>query len=69
MEAPRRLIIECPNWATRHSLAMRILHAWAKEPPLPTRGVPVAVTLYLPLIELNNKKSMANYIEKVSAMQ
>lgn len=45
---------------------MRILYAWAKEPPWPQRGVPVTVTLYLPLIELNNKKSMANFIEKVS---
>lgn len=45
---------------------MRILHSWAKEPLWPTRGVPVAVTLYLPLIELNNKKTMANFVEKVS---
>lgn len=65
LEAPRRLIIECPHWVARHFLAMRILHAWAKEPPWPARGVPVAVALYLPLVEMNNKKSIANFVEKV----
>lgn len=69
MEAPRRLIIECPHWVARHFLAMRILHAWAKEPPWPARGVPVAVALYLPLVELNNKKSIANFVEKVSKLK
>lgn len=52
----------------RHFLAMRILHAWAKEPPWPARGVPVAVALYLPLVEMNNKKSIANFVEKVSRL-
>lgn len=66
MEAPRRLIIECPHWIARHLLAMRILHAWAKEPPWPTRGIPIAVTLYLPLAELNCKKTISNFVEKVS---
>lgn len=65
LEAPRRLIIECPHWAARHFLAMRILHSWAKEPPWPARGVPVAISLYLPLIELNSKKTISNFIEKV----
>lgn len=66
MEAARRVAIECPHWATRHSLAVRILHSWAKDSPWPTRGQPVAVTIFLPLIELNNKKTIAHFIEKVS---
>lgn len=65
MEAPRRLIIECPHWVARHLLAMRILYTWAKEPPWPAR-VPVAITLYLPLVEMNSKKGIAHFIEKVS---
>lgn len=63
------MIIECPHWVARHFLAMRILHAWAKEPPWPARGVPVAVALYLPLVELNNKKSIAHFVEKVSKLE
>lgn len=66
MEAPRRLIIECPHWVARHFLAMRILYAWAKEPPWPARGVPIAISLYLPLVEMNSKKGIAHYVEKVS---
>lgn len=63
LEAPRRVLIECPPWATRNTLALRILHAWAKEPPWPSRGTPVALTLFIPLAEL--KGSLANYISKV----
>lgn len=66
MEAPRRLVIECAHWVGRNYLALRILHAWAKEPPWPLRGTPVAVAILLPLAEMNNKKSIAHYVEKVS---
>lgn len=65
MEAPRRLLIECPHWAARSSIALRILHAWAKEPPWPTRGTPVALALFIPLAELNHKKTFAHFVEKV----
>lgn len=65
MEAPRRVLIECPYWTGRNFLALRILHAWAKEPPWPIRGTPVALTLFIPLNELNCKKSIASYVEKV----
>lgn len=65
LEAPRRLLIECPHWAARSSLALRILHAWAKEPPWPTRGTPVALALFIPLAELNHKKTFAHFVEKV----
>lgn len=67
LEAPRRLLIECAHWVGRNNLALRILHAWAKEPPWPTRGTPVALAIFLPLAEMNNKKSIANFVEKVSA--
>lgn len=66
LEAPRRILIECPHWASRSVLALRILHSWAKEPPWPSRGTPVAIALLLPLVELNVKKSISNYVEKVS---
>lgn len=65
MEAPRRLLIECPHWVGRHFLALRVLYSWAKEPLWPARGTPIAIALYFPLAELNNKKSLANYVEKV----
>lgn len=65
VEAPRRVLIECPHWVSRNSLALRILHAWAREPPWPTRGTPVAISLYIPLAELNTKKGIANFVEKV----
>lgn len=65
-EAPRRLLIECPTWTARHSLGLRILHAWAKEAPWPQRGTPVALALFIPLTEL--KKGFANYVEKVSSL-
>lgn len=65
LEAPRRLLIECPHWAARSSLALRILHVWAKEPPWPTRGTPVALALFIPLAELNHKKTFAHFVEKV----
>lgn len=61
------MIIECPHWIARHFLATRILYAWSREPPWPARGIPVAVTLYLPLAELNHKKSISNFVEKVSS--
>lgn len=64
MDAPRRVLIECPPWAARSSLAIRILHAWAREPPWPPRGQPVVLTLFIPLNEL--KGSLSNYIGKVN---
>lgn len=65
LEAPRRLLIECPHWVCRNIIALRILHAWSKEPPWPMRGTPVALTIFLPLAEMNNKKSIAHFVEKV----
>lgn len=63
LETPRRILIECPPWASKSSLALRILYAWAKEPPWPTRGPPVALALFIPLSEL--KGTLSNYIGKV----
>ncbi|XP_037946372.1 uncharacterized protein LOC119678555 isoform X2 [Teleopsis dalmanni] len=62
LEAPRRCLIECPTWASRSNLCLRILYAWAKEPPWPQKGTPVALTLFIPLNEL--KRSFAHYLEK-----
>lgn len=62
MEAPRRVLIECPSWTCGSNLSLRILHAWAKEPPWPLKGTPVAVALFIPLREL--KRNFAHYIEK-----
>ncbi|XP_055585166.1 uncharacterized protein LOC129738016 [Uranotaenia lowii] len=62
IEAPRRVLIECPPWVTRSSLALRILHAWSREPSWPPRGQPVVLSLFVPLSEL--KGSIANYIAK-----
>lgn len=63
LEAPHRILIECPPWASRGNLCLRILHAWAKEPPWPIKGTPVALALFIPLSEL--KRGFANYVEKV----
>lgn len=63
LDAPRRCLIECPIWSSRSNLCLRILHAWAKEPPWPAKGTPVALTLLIPLLEL--KRNFAQYIEKV----
>ncbi|KAL5282564.1 hypothetical protein ACFFRR_005584 [Megaselia abdita] len=62
LEAPQRVLIECPPWSSRGNFCLRILHAWAKEPPWPVKGTPVALTLFIPLSEL--KRGFANYIEK-----
>ncbi|XP_053672008.1 uncharacterized protein LOC128722185 [Anopheles nili] len=62
LEAPRRVLIECPPWATRSALALRILHGWSRESPWPPRGQPVALALFLPLAEL--KGTIASYIGK-----
>ncbi|KAI9578222.1 hypothetical protein GQX74_015108 [Glossina fuscipes] len=62
LEAPRRCLIECPNWASRSQLCLRILYAWSKEPPWPSKGTPVALTLLIPLLEL--KRGFAHYVEK-----
>ncbi|XP_021713152.1 uncharacterized protein LOC5568718 [Aedes aegypti] len=62
LEAPRRVLIECPPWVTRSALALRILHAWSREPPWPPRGQPVALALFIPLNEL--KGSLASYVAK-----
>uniref|UniRef100_A0AAG5CQG3 NACHT domain-containing protein n=1 Tax=Anopheles atroparvus TaxID=41427 RepID=A0AAG5CQG3_ANOAO len=62
LEAPRRVLIECPPWVTRSALALRILHGWSREPPWPPRGQPVALALFVPLVEL--KGTLANYIGK-----
>ncbi|EGK97130.1 AGAP013057-PA [Anopheles gambiae str. PEST] len=62
LEAPRRVLIECPPWVTRGALALRILHGWSREPPWPPRGQPVALALFLPLAELRG--TIANYIGK-----
>ncbi|XP_055851155.1 uncharacterized protein LOC129915572 [Episyrphus balteatus] len=62
LEAPRRVLIECPTWASRSSLCLRILHAWAKEPPWPAKGTPVALALFIPLSEA--KRSFSSYVEK-----
>ena len=59
LEAPRRVLIECPPWVTRGALALRILHGWSREPPWPPRGQPVALALFLPLAELRG--TIANY--------
>ncbi|XP_055525587.1 uncharacterized protein LOC129718641 [Wyeomyia smithii] len=62
LEAPRRVLIECPPWVTRSALALRILYAWSRDPPWPPRGQPVALSLFIPLNEL--KGSLAHYIGK-----
>ncbi|XP_055617308.1 uncharacterized protein LOC129762793 [Toxorhynchites rutilus septentrionalis] len=62
LEAPRRVLIECPPWITRSALALRILHAWSREPTWPPRGQPVALALFIPLNEL--KGSLAQYVGK-----
>ncbi|XP_058812360.1 uncharacterized protein LOC131676943 [Topomyia yanbarensis] len=62
LEAPRRVLIECPPWVTRSALALRILYAWSREPPWPPRGQPVALALFIPLNEL--KGSLAHYVGK-----
>ncbi|XP_062533624.1 uncharacterized protein LOC134202619 [Armigeres subalbatus] len=62
LEAPRRVLIECPPWVTRSALALRILYAWSREPPWPPRGQPVALALFIPLNEL--KGSLASYVAK-----
>ncbi|XP_052889099.1 uncharacterized protein LOC128297490 [Anopheles moucheti] len=62
LEAPRRVLVECPPWVTRGALALRILHGWSREPPWPPRGQPVALALFLPLAELRG--TIANYIGK-----
>lgn len=67
LEAPRRVLIECPSWASRSALVLRILYAWAKEPPWPPKGSPVALALFIPLSEI--KRSFANYVEKVSNIE
>lgn len=46
----------------RSSLALRILHSWAREPPWPQRGQPVALAFFVPLSEL--KGTLQNYISK-----
>ncbi|XP_065074702.1 uncharacterized protein LOC135698583, partial [Ochlerotatus camptorhynchus] len=62
LEAPRRVLIECPPWVTRSALALRILHGWSREPPWPPRGQPVALALFIPLNEI--KGSLASYVAK-----
>uniref|UniRef100_A0A182ND38 NACHT domain-containing protein n=1 Tax=Anopheles dirus TaxID=7168 RepID=A0A182ND38_9DIPT len=62
LEAPRRVLIECPPWVTRGALALRILHGWSREAPWPPRGQPVALALFLPLAELRG--TIANYVGK-----
>lgn len=62
LEAPRRILIECPAWLSKSSLALRILHSWAREPPWPQRGQPVALALFVPLSEI--KGTLHNYISR-----
>uniref|UniRef100_A0A1B0DKC6 NACHT domain-containing protein n=1 Tax=Phlebotomus papatasi TaxID=29031 RepID=A0A1B0DKC6_PHLPP len=62
LEAPRRVLVECPTWAIHSTLALRILHAWARDHPWPQRGTPVAVAIFIPLAEL--KGSLSNYVAK-----
>lgn len=62
LEAPRRVLIDCPPWVPRTSLAFRILYAWAKEQPWPTRGTPCALAIYIPLHEI--KGTISNYVSK-----
>ncbi|XP_053698530.1 uncharacterized protein LOC128745481 [Sabethes cyaneus] len=62
LEAPRRVLIECPPWVTRSALALRLLYAWSRDAPWPPRGQPVALALFIPLNEL--KGSLAHYIGK-----
>ncbi|EDS29102.1 conserved hypothetical protein [Culex quinquefasciatus] len=62
LEAPRRVLIECPPWVTRSTLALRILHGWSREPPWPPRGQPVALALFVPLNELRG--SISSYVAK-----
>ncbi|GAB0087497.1 NACHT domain-containing protein [Sergentomyia squamirostris] len=62
LEAPRRVLVECPTWAVHSTLALRILHAWARDHPWPQRGTPVAVTIFVPLAEL--KGSISSYVAK-----
>lgn len=62
LEAPRRILIECPSWLSKSSLALRILHSWARDPPWPQRGQPVALALFVPLSEI--KGSLQNFISK-----
>lgn len=63
LEAPRRCLIECPSWTSRKNLGLRILHAWSKGSLWPTKGVPVGLTLFIPLLEI--KRSIAHFLEKV----
>lgn len=62
LEAPRRVLIECPPWIARSSLALRILHSCARDPPWPQRGQPVALALFIPLNEI--KGTLHNFISK-----
>lgn len=62
LEAPRRVLIDCPPWVPRTALAFRILYAWAKEQPWPSRGTPVALAIYIPLHEI--KGTLSNYVSK-----
>ncbi|ETN61024.1 hypothetical protein AND_007331 [Anopheles darlingi] len=64
LEAPRRVLIECPPWVTRSALALRLLHGWSREPPWPPRGQPVALALFVPLAELSSKGTLAGFIGK-----
>lgn len=56
------MLIDSPPWVPRTALAFRILYAWAKEQPWPSRGTPVALAVYLPLHEI--KGSISNYVSK-----
>uniref|UniRef100_A0A1B0C9R3 NACHT domain-containing protein n=1 Tax=Lutzomyia longipalpis TaxID=7200 RepID=A0A1B0C9R3_LUTLO len=62
LEAPRRVLVECPSWTVHSTLALRILHAWSRDHPWPQRGTPVAVAIFVPLAEL--KGSISNYVAK-----
>lgn len=63
IEAPRRVLIDCPAWIPRTALAFRLLYAWAKEQPWPpSRCTPVALAIYIPLNEI--KGSLSNYVSK-----
>lgn len=64
LESPRRCLIECPAWTSRNNLCLRILNAWAKGHPWPIKGTPIALTLFIPLLEL--KRSFAHFLEKVN---
>lgn len=58
------MLVECPSWLSKSSLALRILKSWAREPVWPPRGeaLPIALGFYVPVHEV--KGSLQKYITR-----